>query len=143
MTQAPSTSTELTRRSVLAGAVAIGVASSLAACGDDTTAGSPTQGPGSSSPVSVNAADVPVGGGTIVAAQRVVVTQPTQGEFKAFSAVCTHQGCVVAKVENATITCTCHNSTFSSADGSVLTGPATRALDSRTVTVNGDTLTVA
>ena len=42
---------------------------------------------------------MPVGGGKIFAAEKVVVTQPTEGDFKAFSAVCTHQGCVVAKIE--------------------------------------------
>ena len=41
------------------------------------------------------AADVPVGGGTILADQQVVVTQPEKGTYKAFTAICTHQGCTV------------------------------------------------
>ena len=143
MTNTPPPAFALTRRTVLAGAGALGVASALAACGDGTNPGSSTQDLATSSPATVNTADVPVGGGTIVADQRVVVTQPSQGEFKAFSAVCTHQGCIVAKVENTKITCTCHNSMFSVADGSVLSGPAPRALAARTVTVNGDTLTIS
>ena len=54
------------------------------------------------------------------------MTQPTEGDFKAFSAVCTHQGCVVAKIEGEDIECTCHGSKFSIEDGSVVTGPATK-----------------
>ena len=127
----------LTRRTVLTGAAAIGVTSALAACGDSGSSGNPGSGP-----VTVSAADVPVGGGKILASERVVVTQPTAGNFKAFSAACTHQGCVVARVEKSQITCTCHGSVFSAADGSVVNGPATRALTGKTVNVSGDTITV-
>jgi Rieske Fe-S protein len=72
-----------------------------------------------------------------------VVTQPTSGQFKAFSAVCTHQGCIVAKVESGSIVCTCHQSHFSITDGSVQSGPAPSALPSKTVTVNGTSLSVS
>jgi Rieske Fe-S protein len=88
------------------------------------------------------AADIPVGGGAIFQADRIVVTQPTAGRFCAFSAVCTHQGCLVSSVATGRIVCACHNSAFSISDGSVLTGPATRALDQRTATVDGSTVTV-
>lgn len=80
-------------------------------------------------------ADIPVGGGKVFAEQKVVLTQPTAGVIKAFSATCTHQGCVVADVSNGTINCPCHGSAFKVADGSVANGPATRALKSVTVTV--------
>ena len=56
------------------------------------------------------AADVPEGGGTILADQEVVVTQPTKGVFKAFTAICTHQGCTVTKVADGAIVCPCHGS---------------------------------
>src|SRR5438445_330336 len=69
-------------------------------------------------------ADVPVGGGKVFADKQVVVTQPAQGTFAAFSAVCTHQGCTVDSVANGTINCPCHGSKFKIADGSVATGPA-------------------
>jgi len=127
----------LTRRTVLTGAAAIGATAALAACGDSGSSGNTGSGT-----VTVSAADVPVGGGKILASERVVVTQPTTGNFKAFSAACTHQGCVVARVANSQITCTCHGSVFSAADGSVVTGPATRPLTGKTVNVSGDTITV-
>ncbi|MGW6569516.1 Rieske (2Fe-2S) protein [Streptomyces sp. NPDC054975] len=87
--------------------------------------------------------DVPVGGGTIFKEEKVVVTQPSAGEFKAFSAVCTHQGCIVAKVENGTINCACHGSRFRITDGSVANGPATRPLPAEEITVSGDSITLA
>ena len=71
-----------------------------------------------------------------------MITQPTAGEFKAFSSICTHQNCPVADVTD-TINCTCHGSKFSIADGSVVNPPATNPLGARNVTVDGDNLTVA
>jgi Rieske Fe-S protein len=87
-------------------------------------------------------ADIPVGGGKIFADLQAVVTQPASGEFKAFTSVCTHQGCTVAEVVQ-TINCTCHGSKFSITDGSVVTGPATAPLAAKNVTANGDNLTVS
>jgi len=69
-------------------------------------------------------ADVPVGGGTILKEAKLVLTQPTAGTVKAFSAVCTHQGCLVSEVSGGTINCPCHGSRFAVADGSVAGGPA-------------------
>ncbi|MFF4349488.1 Rieske (2Fe-2S) protein [Streptomyces sp. NPDC001530] len=89
------------------------------------------------------ASDIPVGGGMIYANAKVVVTQPTSGDFKGFSAVCTHQGCTVAKVENGEIVCPCHKSHFSIADGSVASGPAPKPLPSADVTVADGTITLA
>ena len=51
--------------------------------------------------VLAQASDIPEGGGTIFADEQVVVTQPEAGEFKAFSAICTHQKCTVTSVEPA------------------------------------------
>lgn len=87
-------------------------------------------------------ADVPVGGGRIFAAQKLVVTQPTAGEFRAFSAVCTHQGCLVGSVTDSVIECPCHGSKFAISDGSVQAGPAARALPGLKLTSSGDSLTV-
>ena len=72
-------------------------------------------------------ADVPVGGGVILTDAQLVITQPKAGTFKAFSAICTHQGCAVSTVENGTINCPCHGSEFAITDGSVVAGPAPEA----------------
>ena len=85
----------------------------------------------------VATADVPVGGGVILDKQKVVVTQPARGTFKAFSAVCTHQSCIVGSVKDGKISCPCHGSAYSAKDGSVLNGPATRALAEVPVAVEG------
>ena len=88
------------------------------------------------------ASDIQVGGGTIFAEDQVVITQPSDGEFKCFSAVCTHQGCIVSSVSDGTINCECHGSAFSIADGSVVTGPATAPLAEEQITVEGDAITL-
>jgi Rieske Fe-S protein len=89
------------------------------------------------------ASAVPVGGGTIFADQSVVVTQPTAGTFKAFSAICTHQGCTVSSVSGGTINCPCHGSKFTIADGSVAGGPAKRPLPGKQVNESGGQLSVS
>jgi Rieske Fe-S protein len=80
--------------------------------------------------------DIAVGGGEVLSGVKVVVTQPTKGEFKGFSAVCTHAGCILADV-TTTINCGCHGSQFSVTDGSVVQGPATTALPAVSITVSG------
>ncbi len=91
---------------------------------------------------SVPTADIPVGGGKIYDAQQLVITQPTAGTFKAFSAVCPHQGCLVSAIENGQIQCPCHASRFAITDGAVLGGPAPTGLPTEKVTVAGATVTV-
>ena len=82
-------------------------------------------------------ADIPVGGGVVLDAAKLVITQPKAGTFKAFTAVCTHQGCVVSDVTDGTINCPCHGSQFKVADGSVASGPASRALKAVGISVQG------
>jgi Rieske Fe-S protein len=79
-------------------------------------------------------ADLPVGGGTILADRQLVVTRPTATEVRVLSAVCTHQGCLVDSVANGTISCPCHGSAFS-LTGEVTSGPATQPLPSRQFSV--------
>jgi len=87
------------------------------------------------------AADVPVGGGMVYTDAKVIVTQPTKGEYKAFSAVCTHVGCICNQVADGTINCPCHGAKFKITDGSVVTGPAPSPLAAKSVTVtNGKIL---
>lgn len=151
----------LSRRRALSGAATLGVGVPLlAACGDDgsSTASDPTDptssAPSSSAPATeeesttstgapaagglVATSEVPVGGGVIVKDAEVVVTQPTAGEFKAFTAICTHQGCLVSSVADGKINCACHNSSFEIADGAVAGGPAQTPLAEVPVTVDGD-----
>ncbi|CAM5541533.1 Rieske (2Fe-2S) protein [Streptomyces hirsutus] len=153
------------RRTVVAAAGAAGLAVALTACGgsDDssgssagsTAAGGSTdnnEASGNGSDGESNApagaalastADIPEGGGKVFADSKVVVTQPTAGEFKAFSATCTHQGCAVKSVADGVINCPCHNSNFSITDGSVQSGPATKPLPAMEITVSGDSITLA
>lgn len=156
------------RRAVLRSAGvggSVAVASlALAACGksSDTGAGAGSTGSATSSTASSAAASsttsatsgataakatvatskVPVGGGVILE-EKYVVTQPTSGAFKAFTAICTHQGCPVTSVEDGVIKCPCHSSEFSISDGSVKQGPATEALASYTATVDGSDVKVS
>ena len=88
--------------------------------------------------VSVN--EVPVEGGVVIPEPPVVVVQPSAGDVRAFGAVCPHQGCLVSAVEANEILCPCHGSLFSALDGAVLQGPATQALPSVTIRVEGDSV---
>lgn len=152
------------RRTVLRGAAVFGLAGAatplLAACGDDGadagSGSSSSTAPSSSAPQSSTApsssatssapaagtelaatSEIPVGGGKVFPDQKIVVTQPSSGQFKGFSAVCTHQSCVVADVGNGTINCGCHGSKFKIADGSVANGPASSPLAAAEITVQG------
>ena len=133
---------EPSRRTVLAaGAAAV---AAVAGC---STYGEPkNDAPASSAPAGTAIAstgDVPVGGGVIIAASEVVVTQPTAGTFKAFTSVCTHQQCQVASVANGTINCDCHGSKFSITDGSVVQDPAPQPLAPKQITVSGTSISLA
>ena len=143
---------DVDRRTVIrtAGVVGVGVvgAAAVAACGGSsgsTAGGSAGAAAGSagSANVVIKVADIPVGGGKVFDATKVVVTQPKAGEFKAFSAICTHKGCTVAGVANGTITCPCHGSTYDAATGAVTGGPAPAPLPSKTVKVSGGSLTIS
>jgi Rieske Fe-S protein len=137
------------RRDVLRGAgVAIAGAAAvplLAACGGSSSAAkAPANAPGTrhqsgsggsdpSSPAPSGGGGghdltaksaIPVGGGKVFDTEQVVVTQPKAGEFKCFTAVCTHMGCIVADVSGGTINCGCHGSQYNITTGAVVGGPA-------------------
>ncbi|MGW7469381.1 Rieske (2Fe-2S) protein [Streptomyces xantholiticus] len=142
------------RRTVLA-AGAAGAAALVVGCGDEggeEPATQPPTGPATTdseeggarpSPAGEELAktgDIPVGGGKVFADKKIVVTQPESGDFKAFSAVCTHQGCTVANVSDGTINCLCHASKFKITDAAVASGPATKPLPAERITVSGDSI---
>lgn len=93
------------------------------------------------SPVATTA-EVPVGGGIVVPALQLVVTQPSEGEFRAFSSICTHEGCPVTKVEDGVIVCPCHGSQFDIDTGERVAGPARDPLAGRSVSVQGEDISV-
>ena len=141
----------VSRRRVICAGAAGAAAVALAGCstyGDEQSPAPADDATGGASGASVSnalakVADVPVGGGLIVAGQKVVLAQPEAGTIKAFSATCTHQGCTVGAVENGKITCPCHGSAFNIADGSVANGPASQPLPAIGVAVQGDQITRA
>jgi Rieske Fe-S protein len=87
------------------------------------------------------ASEIPLGGGKIYTAAKVVVTQPARGQYKAFSAVCTHVGCIMSAVTSGTIDCPCHGSQFKITNGAVITGPAPSPLPPKQIKiVNGNVI---
>jgi Rieske Fe-S protein len=149
-----STPRRLDRRTVLGCAAVYGVAGPiLVACssgsdGSGADTGTPAEessgaggqaggSGGAGGEVLVAAADVPVGGGVVLSDLKVVVVQPEEGDFRGYTAVCTHQGCTVGEVSGGTINCPCHGSAFAIADGSVADGPATNPLAEVQVKVKG------
>ena len=147
------------RRALLLGAT-VGCAAALAGCttydangnggflgstAASTPSGSAAGGTGTAAAAAVLAstAEVPNGGGKIIDGKNIVLTQPEAGVFKAFSAVCTHQGCIVSSIANGTIDCPCHGSEFSVKDGSVVHGPATSPLPTVAIKVEGTSIVQA
>jgi Rieske Fe-S protein len=139
-----------TRRAAMAGVGLAGLAAALTACGASGGSGAGTAqsssgggSGGSGSGLLASTSEIPVGGGKVFSAEKVVVTQPSAGKFKAFSAVCTHEQCLVDRVANGTIDCPCHGSQFSVKNGSVVSGPAPSPLPRKSITVAGGKITLA
>jgi Rieske Fe-S protein len=133
------------RRTVLLGVGGVGTVAVIAACGSAPSSGEGS-GNGGTSTASKDlgaTSAIPVGGGKIFTDQLVVVTQPSAGAFKAFTAVCTHMGCTVNRVSNGLIMCPCHGTEYSITDGSVKQGPAPTPLPAKSITVANDQITLA
>ncbi|MBE8476602.1 Rieske (2Fe-2S) protein [Streptomyces justiciae] len=131
-----------TRRSVLLATSAAAFTVGCGQYGDENDSGSDTV-EASAGTELARTSDIPVGGGKIFKDEKVVVTQPEKGEFKAFTNICTHQQCPVASVSDGTINCNCHGSKFSIKDGSVAHPPATQPLAEKKIAVEGDSIRLA
>lgn len=163
MTQEPNQDSLATRRGMLAGVGLVGLAGAITACGaggssssaatntdpSSSTAASPTTATtsgaakassGAATDALTTTSAIPVGGGMIFPAKLAVVTQPTAGEFKVFSAVCTHMGCTVSQIADGRIDCPCHGSEYSIKNGAVLAGPAPKPLPAKAFKVTGDNI---
>lgn len=116
------------RRMFLLGTATTFAGAFLAACGTE-----PDQ--------EVAATEVPVGSSVILGS--VIIAQPTEGNFVAYSSACPHQGSRITKVEGDTVICTNHKSVFNISDGSVVSGPAQNGLTSANLKQDGDTLSAS
>jgi Rieske Fe-S protein len=150
----------LGRRTLLRGAAITGLAVPLvAACGSSNDKSSTSPKPNGSNgstddSSSANSGDssgssgggkeltstsaIPKGGGKVFADEKAVVTQPKSGEFKCFTAVCTHMGCIVHDVSGGTINCACHGSRYNITTGAVEGGPAPAPLAAKPIKVQGN-----
>jgi len=140
----------LSRRTALAGGIAVvGAAAALAGCASSSsgagTGAAAGSAPASSTPAAggsgglVKLADVPVGGSASAQGADgapVVVAQPTAGKVVCFTAICTHMGCTVLPA-GAELHCPCHGSKYDAFTGKVLNGPAPAALAAVPVKVAG------
>ena len=159
MTQEPQRDARATRRGMLAGVGLVGLAGAVSACSSGGSSSSPAgaasastapasapgsasaaAGTGSATGALATTSEIPVGSGKIFTAEKVVVTQPTSGDFKAFSAVCTHMGCIVSQISNGTIDCPCHGSQYSIKDGAVVAGPAPSPLPAEPIKLSGTSI---
>ena len=167
MTQEPqqdTRATRSTRRGVLAGVGLVGLTGAVSACGSGGSSSSSVGGNAGAAPATAGGSapssaaggaggtagaqgsaltatgDIPVGSGKIFTSEKVVVTQPNSGDFKAFSAVCTHMGCIVSTISNGTIDCPCHGSQYSISTGSVVGGPAPSPLPTQAIKVTGSNI---
>ena len=143
------------RRALLAGA-GVTCAALLAGCstqdagnggaaptpsGTATSAGGSAPATGGADPGALAAtSQIPIGGGKIIDGPNIVITQPQSGSFRAFSAICTHQGCIVSTVSGGTINCPCHGSKYSIKNGSVVHGPAPSPLTAIAIKVEGTSI---
>ncbi|MDQ1021160.1 Rieske (2Fe-2S) protein [Streptomyces afghaniensis] len=142
------------RRTVVAAVGTAGLTVALTACGSEDKAsdssteqgaatGGGTANEGAGGAALAKTSDIPEGSGKIFKDEKVVVSQPTAGDYKAFSTICTHRDCPMVDLKDDIISCTCHGSKFSVLDGSVKHGPAVEPLEAKKISVNGDSITLA
>jgi cytochrome b6-f complex iron-sulfur subunit len=135
---------EVIQRVLVGGAVLVLAPTVLSSCTKDSS----TNPAGNPNPTTIdldlslpaNAALNNTGGSITV--QGIIVINTGNGNYSALSSTCTHQGCTVAYIAGAgNIQCPCHGSVYSTT-GSVINGPAPRALASYPVNLTGTILTI-
>jgi Rieske Fe-S protein len=143
----PTTDRRTVLRNTAIGVAVAGVGVTAAACSSSnsqpqgSSAQTATSAATAAGPVTLTTtSNVKVGSGYIDTTAAIVVTQPTAGEYKAFTAVCTHMQCIVGSVTNNVIQCPCHGSEYSASTGEVIQGPATQPLAAKTIKVSGDNI---
>jgi nitrite reductase/ring-hydroxylating ferredoxin subunit len=141
----------VSRRAVISSVVGVSAVTALAACAPQVTVepgATESEAPAesASAPVEVcKTTDIPVGSGKKfdVSGTPILITHPSQDVFRGFSAVCTHAGFVMNNFSNSEIICDNHGAVYNADDGSVIKGPAQRALGKITVEVQGDAVLVS
>jgi Rieske Fe-S protein len=140
------------RRTVLAGSLAATSSIALAACAAEAPVAqtSPPSATIDQAPTEISGEillgtvdEIPVGAGKKVMVDEsltILVTHPKQDQFRAFSATCTHSGCIVSGVQDGQIACGCHGARFNTDSGEPEQGPARSPLGKITVEVRGNEL---
>ena len=140
------------RRTILAGSLAATSTIALAACAADApvTETSPPSASVDQAPSEVSGeiflasiSEIPVGTGKKIMVDEsltILVTHPKQDQFRAFSATCTHSGCIVSGVQDGQIACGCHGARFNTDSGEPEQGPARSPLGKITLEVRGNEL---
>ena len=95
----------------------------------------------------VRTRDLPVDASVSVEVEgrTLLLRRTAEDAVRAFSAVCTHQGCTVAPATEAgrdVFACPCHGSHFEVETGEAFGGPASKPLTEFTAAVDGDWVTV-
>jgi Rieske Fe-S protein len=137
---------EIDRRAVLEGAGVALAAGTLGYVGfvalgpapetddDSDSSGNGSGDDGEDSHLLATVDDIPDGGGIVLTDDKLVLTRDGD-DVRCFTAVCTHQGCLVASVQDGQIRCPCHGSAYDAATGAVVHGPATEPLEAEEIEV--------
>lgn len=139
------------RRTILTSSLAATSTIALAACAGESPAvqtsppaASVEQAPETSGEVFLaSVSEIPVGTGKKIMLDEsltILVTHPKQDQFRAFSATCSHAGCIVSGVLEGQIACGCHGARFNSDSGEPEQGPAKSPLGKITLEVRGSEL---
>ena len=101
---------------------------------------------GGSSRVDVGSVnDFPVGQGKVVPVndRPVIIVNLEQGGLRAYSAICTHLGCIVEWDDSRQfILCPCHDGRFNALNGAIISGPQPAPLPELELAVENDTVFV-